>query len=132
MKLCLPSETPSDDNNLETPESNSIDFDCPANTKRSFVWIYILRTFITNESIKYSFTAGLFKFWTWIRVKSWHILTVYCVRLSHATTCPFSKNFQILSISAQIFKYLTLQHFLALFLGNHTHALSKTGPQNDF
>lgn len=37
MFLCLPSETPSDDNNLETPESNSIDFDCPANTKRSFV-----------------------------------------------------------------------------------------------
>ena len=45
-------------------------------------------------------------------------LAVYCVRLSHAITCPFSEYFQILHIFAQIFK-----HF-ALFLKNRTHALT--------
>ena len=45
------------------------------------------------------------------------ILAVYCVRLSHAITCP-SKYFQILNIFDQIFKYF------ALFLKNRTHALT--------
>ena len=36
------------------------------------------------------------------------ILAVYCAPLSHAVTCPFSKNFQILYIFAKIFKYFAL------------------------
>ena len=35
------------------------------------------------------------------------ILAVYCVRLSHAITCP-SKYFQIMNIFDQIFKYIAL------------------------
>ena len=46
------------------------------------------------------------------------ILAVYCVQLSHAITCPFSKYFQILYIIAQIFKYF------ALFLKSPNHALT--------
>ena len=33
------------------------------------------------------------------------ILAVYCMRLLHTITCPFSKYFQILYIFVQIFKY---------------------------
>ena len=33
---------------------------------------------------------------------------VYCVRLSHAITCPFSKYLQMLYIFAQILKYFAL------------------------
>ena len=41
------------------------------------------------------------------------------------TACPFSKYFQLLYIFTQIFKYFALfQHFFALFLKNHTHALT--------
>ena len=36
------------------------------------------------------------------------ILAEYCALLSHAVTCPFSKNFQILYIFAKIFKYFAL------------------------
>ena len=53
------------------------------------------------------------------------ILAVYCVRLSHAITCPFSKYFQILYIFAQISKYFTaFQHFFVLFFQNCTHAIA--------
>ena len=53
------------------------------------------------------------------------ILAVYCLQLSHAITCHFSKYFQILYIFAQIFKYFAIfQHFFALFLKNRTHALN--------
>ena len=41
------------------------------------------------------------------------ILAVYCMRLSHTITCPFSKYFQVLYIFAQIFKYFSF------FLKNH-------------
>ena len=43
------------------------------------------------------------------------ILAVYCVRLSHAITCPFSKYFQILYIFTQIFKYLALSCLILTF-----------------
>ena len=36
------------------------------------------------------------------------ILAVYCVQLSHAITCPFSKYYQVVYIFAQIFKYFAL------------------------
>ena len=53
------------------------------------------------------------------------ILVVYCVRLSHAITCLFSKYFQIQYIFVQILKYFALfQHFFFLFLKNRTHALT--------
>ena len=49
------------------------------------------------------------------------IPAVYCMRLSHTITCPFSKYFQILYIFDQIFKYFSLfQHFFAIFLKNHS------------
>ena len=40
-------------------------------------------------------------------------LAVYCMQLSHAITCPFSKYFQILYSFPQVFKYFAL--FLTCF-----------------
>ena len=53
------------------------------------------------------------------------ILAVYCVQLSHAIACPFSKYFQVLHIFAHISQYFFLfQHFFVLFLKNCTHVLT--------
>ena len=43
------------------------------------------------------------------------VLGVYCMQLSHAITCPFSKYFQISYIFAQIFKYFAFSKFICPF-----------------
>ena len=54
------------------------------------------------EIVKYLEESGLLIIKTKIKVKQkktkWWISSVYCGRLSHAVTCPFSKYFQILKI----------------------------------
>ena len=56
------------------------------------------------------------------------ILAVYCVRQSHAITCPFAEYFQILYILAQIFKYFVLFFFSLFWKIAHMPLLSRIGP----
>ena len=64
-----------------------------------------LRSFVNNESRQLLF-----------KKITGPILAIYCVRLSHAITCPLSKYCQILYMFPQIVRYFLLfQRFFSLF-----------------